>query len=352
LEEATSTAITSLAKTILYGTQVIVQLRLDYLIRKMTKIAQSDVTVTSPFLTTTRAGYEASCKDIYIHPMSYILARAYTTLIQLSGPERRSGKLGSYFCPCAKSYSQATLDALLASLQAEMAGANLANILGTPFRPLPLREIRNVDVVGLFSAMGWLISIFLPCRDDAGFSGDAFNETTPTNIWWHQAMGVPEELPLACMYRDTSAAGTPGFVTTVAAAANKINISYCKWDGTAWVPAPDNEITWDFFRNVATRRGTTVTGPFTTDANPRNVYHASGFTSTAAWTAALIEYCADRWNGVYEKSIAPVDVVLEDDVAIEAVDGSYCTIRYNTEDDPKDNDPINRAEVARMVKGG
>lgn len=298
IDELSSTAMTSLAQAILTGWKLIHELRADHLIRRCTKVTKADATETSPMTKTALAGIQLAIQngEVWIHPLSVILADVSCAVIQLHSNQEASGYNACLFLPIGKWTTVAEIDALQEGLKEEREAKDAARILGTPMRPLEMRDINKTPVYSKLSAYALWISNFLPCEDDVAATAVAFDDSSPALTFWLDELPISELFGAGVMLRDFSQTDKPRPLNVLPPSAGKLSFLTVAASGTSWVEYPDSSAGFDFIKSVATRRSVVCSG-IIGDRAPGVFAKLPGMLSATHWNRMFAQFMADHFNG-------------------------------------------------------
>lgn len=320
LDKIDATMLTAMATKILIDMKILAEMTVNEAISEFTDVTPNDAAATSPFTQVTRGSLIQALDDIQISPISIILARIYSTLIQYKCSAPKSREPGVYCCPIQKYVTLAELETLLSASLAVRGTYDGFRILGMDLRPATRKDI-TPEIVSPMSSLAWLICTFLPAGDDVSIITWDIDNDSPTYIYWHQALGVPSVLSIAPLLRATTEANTPGFLTPIAAAADKLNIAYAGPGDAAFTNYPDTQDGFDWLQSVANARSVNMTGVFSAKT-PGVVQAAHGYSAYTAWNLDTEDWISDRMFGIDSKRKA-LHKVMNDTFKLSMMEKSY-----------------------------
>jgi hypothetical protein len=353
LDEITAAQVTSGAKKILYGAIVEAHLKVDTIMRKMTKVTKSDVSASAPLADTTRNSYKMLAKELFVHPLSDLVSDFWVCLIQLHAPEPVSGYEGSYFIPGYSGVVAATLATEWGLVEAERDCVNMFNILGVPLRPLDWEN--TIETLSIFSYYSGRAFVYLQClavKDDATQTDPEFDASDPEYIAWIAPMGVPPDVSLAPLLRCNSAAATPGFLKLETPAANKLSILYVDVNDTAWTWLPDTSKVLNDFKNIAAITSGDWCGPLSAALATGYVCgRAAGKASASDWNATAQSFLSKHFNGKMPKTPALCHPLADDKIPFKVEDGCYIVKTLHSDTTPV-NMETRQYALAHLAIGG
>jgi len=352
LNELTATNIGTTGAYLVTALKVAVEIGMDTIIRRCTRMAKGDVAAADPWSNSFRASIEARGDrgEILIPPICLGLKAIYNGILQVAGPEVKTGYLGVYMTMINKQVTAAQIETHLDTLRADIDAQNVLALLGMSPIKYTSAMMNKLYIYPKYSAFNWLITNFLPNKDDTAETKYELDASDPATIVWVNSLPPTEWLSAAVLFRSTAATAKPGFITVcVAPNVGKQSIYYFSTTATAPTEYPDSSTGFDWIRSVTTRQSRTHVDWLST-ASPGITSKLPGLASATAWNKLLVDFLTDHPDGSFRKMPA-LSKVLVDRLDISMEDGSRMVATCDPTVPTVENDPLTiRKEVEGFIQ--